>query len=148
MNGYNSEKYVRIAIDSVYAQSYNNWEIVFIDNCSDDRTKSIVDSYDEKIKYYKTPKNISLCHARYFAKDFIDGDFFCVLDTDDLWDSSKLERQVNLMNKYSDVGIIYTNTMYLSERGEESLAYKTSMPSGNLFRELLSNYFFYYLLKN
>ena len=57
MNGYNSEKYLKEAIDSIYAQTYNDWEIIFIDNCSTDKTKEIVDSYDDKIKYYKALKN-------------------------------------------------------------------------------------------
>ena len=54
MNGYNSEKYLKEAIDSVYSQTFLDWEIIFVDNCSSDKTKDIVDSYDNKIYYYKT----------------------------------------------------------------------------------------------
>lgn len=142
MNGYNAEKYLKEAIDSVYSQTYTNWEIIFIDNCSNDHTKDIIDKYDDKIKYYKTPSNINLCNARVFAKDFIQGEFFCVLDTDDLWMPSKLEKQVSLMNKYEDIGIIYTNTVYFTDSGNEIIAYDKMMPKGNLFGQLLSNYFF------
>ena len=142
MNGYNAQKYLKEAIESVYSQTYKNWEIIFIDNCSTDSTKIIIDAYDDKIKYYKTPENVSLCTARVFAKEFIKGDFFCVLDTDDLWLPTKLEKQVALMLQYQDVGVIYTNTVYFTDSGNESLAYKRLMPSGNLFADLLSDYFF------
>lgn len=141
MNCYNCEKYLREAIDSVYAQTYQNWEIIFIDNCSIDKSERIARSYDEKIKYYKTPYNMSLCGARVFAKDFIDGDYFCVLDTDDLWMPKKLEKQIHIMTNNEEIGIIYTNSIYFSEQ-HEVLLYKNKMPSGNLFKQLLGNYFF------
>jgi len=142
MNCYNCEKYLKESIDSVYVQTYKNWEIIFIDNCSTDKTKEIVKSYDARIKYYKTPKNMSLCSARVFAKDFIDGDYFCVLDTDDLWMSDKLEKQVDIMNQNQDVGIVYSNTIYFTDSGDERLAYNSIMPEGNLFKSLLESYFF------
>ena len=142
VNCYNCDKYLSEALDSIYAQTYTNWEIVFIDNCSTDNSKTIVDQYDERIKYYKTQKNISLCAARVFAKSFISGDFFCVLDTDDLWMPDKLEKQVALMQENKDVGIVYTNTIYFTDEGDQRTAYNQSMPSGNLFTKLLANYFF------
>ncbi len=141
MNCYNCEKFLKEAIDSVYAQTYKNWEIIFIDNCSTDKSKEIVESYDKKIKYYSTPKNMTLCSARVFAQNFIDGDYFCVLDTDDLWMKDKLERQVNIMNEYSDIGIVYSNTVCFSEQFEV-LAYKKKMPSGKIFEKMVENYFF------
>lgn len=141
MNCYNCEKYLKEAIDSVYAQTYKEWEIIFIDNCSTDKSKKIIESYDQKIKYYKTPHNMSLCSARVFAKDFINGDYFCVLDTDDIWMSDKLEKQVSVMQNNKDIGIVYTNTICFSDK-YEVLAYKRDMPSGNVFQPLLENYFF------
>jgi len=142
VNCYNCDRYLSETLDSIYAQTYTNWEIIFIDNCSTDSSKDIVDQYDERIKYYKTPENISLCAARVFAKNFITGDFFCVLDTDDLWMPDKLEKQVTLMQENEDVGMIYTNTIYFTDDGDHRVAYNKLMPSGNLFTKLLENYFF------
>jgi glycosyltransferase involved in cell wall biosynthesis len=142
MNCYDCQKYLKEAIDSVYAQTFTDWEIIFIDNCSTDNTKNIVTSYDDKIKYYKTPQNMSLCHARIFAKEFITGEFFCVLDTDDLWYPTKLEKQVSIMQEHNDIDIIYTNTLYFTDEGKEEQAYDTVMPNGNVFKQLLENYFF------
>ena len=53
MNCYNGEKYLRESIDSVLCQSYQNWEIIFWDNCSTDNSAKICQSYDAKIRYYK-----------------------------------------------------------------------------------------------
>ena len=57
MNCYNSDKYLREAIDSVYAQTFQNWEIIFWDNASTDKSPNIAQSYDEKIKYFRSEKN-------------------------------------------------------------------------------------------
>jgi len=142
VNCYNCDRYLSEALDSIYAQTYTNWEVIFIDNCSTDNSKTIVDQYDERTKYYNTPENISLCAARVFAKDFISGDFFCVLDTDDLWMPDKLEKQVAVMLENKDVGIVYTNTIYFTDEGDQRTAYNQLMPSGDLFVKLLENYFF------
>ena len=141
MNGYNCEEYLSIAIDSIYAQTFDDWEIIFIDNCSTDKTKQILDTYDNKLKYYKTSENISLCSARVFAKQFIKGDFFCVLDTDDMWMPDKLEKQVDVMENNENIGIVYSNSIFFTNDGDEKLAYDIIMPNGNLFEQMLSNYF-------
>jgi len=142
MNGYNCEKYLKEAIESVYSQTYKNWEIVFIDNCSTDNTAKIANSFNNKLKYHTTPEHTNICQARIYAKEFITGDFLCILDTDDLWMPEKLEKQVKLMQENQDTGIIYTNTIYFTDTGSEKLAYDSMMPSGNLFKQLLENYFF------
>ena len=57
MNGHNAEKYLREAIDSVLEQTYSNWEIIFWDNFSTDRTAEIVNSYtDSRIRFYRSEK--------------------------------------------------------------------------------------------
>ena len=67
MNCYNGEKYLKEAIDSIYNQTYDNWEIIFWDNASTDETANIVKSYDHKIKYYLAAKTSPLGEARNFA---------------------------------------------------------------------------------
>ena len=57
INCYNSETYLREAIDSVYSQSFIDWEIVFLDNDSTDNSASIALSYDDKLKYFKIYKS-------------------------------------------------------------------------------------------
>ncbi len=60
MNCFNSEKYLREAIDSVYAQTYKDWEIIFWDNASTDHSKEIAKSYDNKLKYSRGKETVPL----------------------------------------------------------------------------------------
>ena len=71
INCYNGEKYIREAIDSVIAQTYANWEIIFWDNQSIDSSASIVKSYnDVRIKYYYAPTHTLLYDARKLAREY------------------------------------------------------------------------------
>jgi len=56
MNCYNSDKYLREAIDSVYSQTYKNWELVFFDNASTDKSAQIANTYDNKLIYFKNER--------------------------------------------------------------------------------------------
>lgn len=90
MNCYNGEKYLKQAIESVYKQTYNNWEIIFIDNCSTDKSAKIAKSFDKKLKYYKTPKKFSLGEGRKFGVNFC-SKYIATLDVDDIWEPHALE---------------------------------------------------------
>ncbi len=104
MNCFNGEKYLREAIDSVYAQTYHNWEIIFIDNCSIDNSAKIAKSYEDKrIKYYKTKKNMPLYAARNIAIDKCNGEYIGFLDCDDIWLEDKLEKQIVLAMDGHDI---------------------------------------------
>lgn len=109
MNCYNSEKYLKEAIDSVYAQTYQNFEIIFIDNCSTDNSAKIAQSYDQRLKYHQTPSFISLYAARAYAKQFFKGKYLCFLDCDDVWLPNKLSHQINLIEK-KEIDILYTKS--------------------------------------
>lgn len=137
MNGYNSEKYLKEAIDSVYAQRYNDWEIIFIDNCSTDKTKQIVDSYDDKIKYYKTEKNIPLGAARNFGLQYCKGEYLAFLDTDDMWMPKKLEQQVKVLDQNSDFFMCYSGVSNINELGVEFKEKIPKFSSGFIFPNLL-----------
>lgn len=142
MNCYNGEKYVQETLQSVLDQTYQDWEIVFIDNCSTDNTAQIVHGYnDKRIKYFKTPHNMSLCQARIWAKQFIRGEYFCVLDSDDLILPTKLEKQVKILDQNPQIGLVYTNSIFFTDAGQSHLCYSTEMPSGNIFPKLLEGYF-------
>lgn len=142
MNCRNGEKYVDQALESIKAQTYKNWEVIFVDNQSTDRSIEIAKSFGDKIKIISTPRPMSLCEGRVFARPYITGDFFCVLDIDDLWLPTKLEKQVNIMTAYPDVGVVYTNTIYFTDEGKESFAYNSIKPSGMIFKDILREYFF------
>ena len=101
MNCYNGEEYLQEAIDSVYSQTYQNWEIIFWDNCSTDKSAEIAKSYDNKVKYYKSNELISLGLGRREAVNVAKGEYVAFLDTDDLWVHDKLEQEVRTFQKNS-----------------------------------------------
>lgn len=95
MNCFNGERYLREAIDSIYAQTYSNWEVIFWDNASIDSSYKIASSYDSKIKLFKSNTNTSLGQARSEAIKNSKGDWLAFLDVDDIWLPNKLERQMS-----------------------------------------------------
>src|SRR5437868_4501867 len=95
MNCLNGEQFLRDAIDSVIAQTYANWEIVFWDNASTDASASIAQSYhDDRIRYFRGDSTVPLGHARNLAIQKSRGTFIAFLDCDDLWLPTKLEKQL------------------------------------------------------
>lgn len=99
MPSYNSENYVKCTIESVIAQTYGNWELIFVDDCSTDASLDIVRSLgDERIKIYSTDKNSGAATARNIAIDKASGKWIAFLDSDDLWMPGKLSRQLQFMS--------------------------------------------------
>lgn len=99
---YNSEKYVAETIDSVLNQTYKNWEMLIVDDCSSDNGPRIVKKYheqDKRIKYIKLDKNSGAAVARNKAIELAKGKYIAFLDSDDLWKSEKLEKQINFMKE-------------------------------------------------
>lgn len=110
INCYNSEKYLRETIDSLIGQTYDSWEAIFWDNCSTDETSKIIDSYnDPRFRYFLAEKNTPLGEARNFAMEKIKGDFFCFLDSDDMWMPIFLETGIKVLQKESRCVGFYSN---------------------------------------
>jgi glycosyltransferase involved in cell wall biosynthesis len=97
MNCFNGAQFLKEAIDSVYAQTYLDWEIIFVDNCSTDKSQEIANLYDSKIKVFKTDKNIPLGAARNFGIKQCSGRYIAFLDTDDMWLPNAIEKLLTLI---------------------------------------------------
>ena len=95
MNCYNGEKYLREAIDSIYAQIYENWEIIFWDNNSIDNSAEIAKTHDNKLKYFKGNHTVPLGAARKKAFEKASGEWIGFLDTDDYWYFQKLRSRTS-----------------------------------------------------
>lgn len=108
VNCYNSEAFLKQALDSIYKQTYQNFEIILVDNCSTDRTFEITQNYDKRLRYFKTQKNIPLYAARNMGLVEVQGQYLCVLDSDDYWVPTKLQLQIDLMKSNSKIDLIYT----------------------------------------
>lgn len=142
MNCFNSDKYLREAIDSVYAQTYTNWEIIFWDNVSTDSSAVIARSYqDGRMRYFRGETNVPLGHARNFAIEKSRGEFIAFLDCDDLWMPEKLERQIPLFLADEEVGLVYSDTYFFNGQGFQQQLYANRKPyRGHCFPELLNHY--------
>lgn len=99
---YNCGKFIARTIDSVQAQTYNNWEMIIVDDCSQDDTKQIVQEYiknDSRIKYHLLEENSGAAVARTTAMNLAQGSYMAFLDSDDIWFPNKLEAQINWMEQ-------------------------------------------------
>lgn len=113
MPAYNCGDFISITLDSVIAQTYQDWEVIIVDDCSTDNTEEVVNSYkskDPRIKYYKLDKNSGAAVARNAAVDFAEGQYMAFLDSDDVWYPEKLYKQIGYMkqNKYNFTCTSYT----------------------------------------
>lgn len=137
MNCYNGQTYLKEAIDSVYAQSYLNWEIIFWDNCSTDRSADIAKSYGEKLKYYRSLENKPLGEARNNAMQVAMGKYIAFLDVDDIWQPDKLRQQVSLMEQDDDIALCYGSVEEIDEKGNHFKFFLVKNKTGHLLENLL-----------
>jgi len=107
VNCFNGEKYLAEAIESVISQTYVDWELIFWDNQSTDRSSEILNSYvDSRIKYFRSDKHTSLGEARVESLKRATGSYIAIIDADDVWMHDKLEHQIRFMESNSDVVLL------------------------------------------
>ena len=118
MPSYNTGKFILETINSVLAQTYQNWELIIVDDCSTDDTDDVVKPFlvDERIKYFKNEVNSGAAISRNRALREATGKWIAFLDSDDLWVPDKLEKQVAFME---DNGYHFSYANYC-EIGENS----------------------------
>lgn len=143
MNCLNCEKYLREAIDSVYAQTYKDWEIIFWDNASTDKSVKIAKSYNG-LRYFISNETVPLGKARNIAIEQASGEYIAFLDCDDLWLPIKLEKQVELLDSNKKLGLVYSDSYIIDEK--VNLIKKTFFEfvrpyRGDVFNELFLNNF-------
>ena len=100
MPSWNTGKYISESIQSVLAQTYTNWELIIVDDCSTDNTDEVVAYFcDNRIKYLKNTQNIGAALTRNRALREANGEWIAFLDSDDIWLPEKLEKQIEFMKK-------------------------------------------------
>ena len=116
---YNSVRYISECVESVLAQTYTSWEMIIVDDCSGDDSKQLItalSSNDIRIKTIFLDSNIGAAEARNIALAKAKGQYIAFLDSDDLWEPYKLERQISFMNK-NNIAFSYTTYQSISEDG-------------------------------
>lgn len=117
---YNAERFLSDTIKSVQNQTYKNWEILLIDDCSKDNSAQIIkefQKYDNRIKYIKLKKNSGASVSRNEGIRNAKGRFIAFVDSDDIWKPKKLEIQIKYMLK-ENLGFTFTSYRYMKENGE------------------------------
>ncbi len=138
MAAYNAEKTIEFAIDSVLKQTYSNYELIVINDCSCDNTEKIVKSYAEKdnrIKLISNEKNCGVSISRLNGLRAAAGNWIAILDSDDAWKEEKLEKQAEIHEK-TKADFIYTATTYIDFNGN-SIDWILNVPEKIDYKELL-----------
>lgn len=113
---YNSEKFIKETMDSVLSQTYRDFEVIVIDDGSKDKTREIIQSFDdERIKYYYK-KNGGMADARNEGIKLAKGEHIAFLDHDDIWFSDKLELQLSEIEKSECIGIVYSGYIEINDK--------------------------------
>jgi teichuronic acid biosynthesis glycosyltransferase TuaG len=137
---YNASHFIGAAIESVRCQTYQNWEMLIVDDLSKDETVIVVDSYaklDSRIRLIRLNANVGPAMARQAGLDAACGRYLAFLDSDDLWLPQKLERQLSFMRTY-DAALSFTRFRRISEAGD-ICGRLISVPIRLNYRQLLKN---------
>lgn len=117
---YNCEKFIETTIKCVQNQTYSNWELLLVDDCSPDNSAEIIKKQaqtDNRVKYFKLQENGGAAVARNFALKNSNGRFVAYLDADDYWYETKLEKQVAFM-KNNNYAFSCTDYEKIDEQGK------------------------------
>lgn len=115
---YNRSKLLIAAVDSVLAQTYQDLEVIIVDDGSTDDTEQQIRRYSDKVIYIKQ-RNAGVNVARNHAISISNSEYIALLDNDDLWLDFKLELQVTLLDRHRDVGFVFSDFMIRKESGAE-----------------------------
>lgn len=121
MPAYNAEKYIAEAISSVVLQTFKDWELIVIDDCSSDRTAEVAGSYaaaDPRIRIYRNERNIGVAETRNRGFAAARGRWAALLDSDDLWHDDKLEKQLAVA-ELTGADIIYCSYSLIDAGGNK-----------------------------
>ncbi len=110
MPSYNTAQYISDSIKSIQAQTYTDWELIIVDDCSTDNSVAIINSFNEpRIRLLQNAKNSGAAISRNYALREAKGKWIAFLDSDDVWVPEKLEKQIKFM---TDNGYSFTFTDY------------------------------------
>jgi len=119
---FNRKDMLKETIDSILAQTFLDFELIIVDNCSIDGTEDFVLSYkDPRIKYFRNQNNGIIAVNLNYGISKASGEYIALCDDDDLWLPTKLEKQVAILNKEKDVGMVCANGITFNELGEEDI---------------------------
>lgn len=136
---YNSGKFIKETLESVLRQSFEDFEIVIIDDGSQDNTKNIIESFgDSRIRYFYQ-ENQGLSFSRNKAVSLSRGEYIALLDHDDIWESEKLYLQAGILDNNTEVGVVFSDGYVIKNENKRLFRFfKNSKP----YRGRVENHLF------
>lgn len=116
MPAYNVAGFITKTIESVLSQSFSNWELIIVNDCSTDSTANVIAVYlkDSRIKLINNVRNLGGAGSRNVAIEAASGRYLAFLDADDIWTPNKLEKQIAYMNE-NNLGFSFSGYSTMSE---------------------------------
>lgn len=137
---YNAEKFIDDTIKSILQQTYNNYELILVNDCSKDKTLEILKEYskkDKRIKVIENKKNLGVALTRNNGIKEAKGEYICFIDADDKWDKDKLEKQAKFMENHK-CAFSYTSYQFCDENCNPN-GPKVIVPKTIKYRQALKN---------
>lgn len=133
----NYAQFLPVAVRSVLAQTFPDWELIIIDDGSTDQTTAVVQPFlnDRRIRYVQADR-LGQSRAKNLGARLSRGAFLAYLDADDAWHSTKLEKQLQLLHSAPHVGVCFTQRLLMNEAGETRPASDPPAPSGQVHEAL------------
>lgn len=117
MAAYNSEQYIRNAIESILRQTFTDFEFLIINDGSSDKTLKIIKSYNDiRIKLIDNNKNLGLTKSLNIGMALAKGQYIARMDADDVSMPERLQKQVCFLDNHEDVGVVGSNMLYFGDR--------------------------------
>lgn len=133
---YNGEKYIAETIESIFRQSWQNWELIIIDDGSEDNTCDIIAKIkDERVHLFRAGRIGINGKIKNIGLEKISGELIAFIDHDDLWHPSKLEKQIIALQEYPEAGFCLTGG-YNFKTKEEPLEYFNKQKNGLRFENI------------
>ena len=151
LTSYNHEKHIKKAIDSVLNQTYKDFELHIWDDCSTDSSWDIIQEYknkDNRIKNFRTEKNgRGGLFSKALKSDEIKSEYIALIHSDDMWEPTKLEKQVEFLDTHDDIGAVFTKVQPIDENdnyfADKSHFYYSVFDQENRSRFEWLRHFFY-----
>ncbi|OGH97973.1 MAG: hypothetical protein A2104_05240 [Candidatus Melainabacteria bacterium GWF2_32_7] len=140
---YNRLDYLGYAIESVLNQTYDDLELIIVDDGSTDNTREFVNSYYDDRIIYHYQENKGQNPARNKGMELARGEYIAHLDSDDTWTSTKLEKQVNILENNADIGLVYCGTLLIDKQNNNIGTQPMIIHNGNVLDKLLMTNFLY-----